>query len=439
MTFKWFLRLAIICLWIAVYYVTPNCNKGLLFYCSVAFFVLLLVLDYKPLKNITLYCILAVCAALAGLPILNSNALATLKDLESFQIVFYCFIACVILILWLYRFFKKKAIRKIESPVVLFRERRADAERIVRYLEKYSVIGINGDWGTGKSFLIEYLQKNELNDKFYFVNIHPLSCNTDDVSSIILNELEAALFKQGIFSRYAFGIKELFNAHKLLQVIKSFLHISNSTNDMIEGFSKELDKSDKPIVIVIEDLDRLIEEKSIRKIFSLAEHFASFSHNVKFMIEYNQNNLFHQFENLNRSYVEKYVPHVVNLTNLGLYQIIANLFSIYGNEYRNIKLEDFGFLEYGISLTSMFDGLNEQTQGIRLSIPNWQNVSIRKVADCLKDIDLALDDDNYYRERGTLNIVIMHYLLGNLCDDYFELFNEDVIDVASFYRVTLND
>ena len=41
----------------------------------------------------------------------------------------------------------------------LFQERKFDMQRLEAYLQSFSIIGINGSWGSGKSFLVEYLDK----------------------------------------------------------------------------------------------------------------------------------------------------------------------------------------------------------------------------------------------------------------------------------------
>ena len=48
----------------------------------------------------------------------------------------------------------------------LFRERKEDLKRIKEYLNKFNIIGINGEWGSGKTYLLECLQnEKDMQDK----------------------------------------------------------------------------------------------------------------------------------------------------------------------------------------------------------------------------------------------------------------------------------
>ena len=78
----------------------------------------------------------------------------------------------------------------------LFVEHKYDLKRLLNYLENFSIIGINGEWGSGKSFLTDHLKN------FILIKIDLLSCNIDEIQTVILNELDKLLKNQGINRNY---------------------------------------------------------------------------------------------------------------------------------------------------------------------------------------------------------------------------------------------
>ena len=84
----------------------------------------------------------------------------------------------------------------------LFTERKYDLKRLIDYLNNFSIIGINGEWGSGKSFLTDHLED------FTLVKIDLLSCNIDEIQSVIINEIDKLLKNEGIFSPILSKIKE---------------------------------------------------------------------------------------------------------------------------------------------------------------------------------------------------------------------------------------
>lgn len=232
----------------------------------------------------------------------------------------------------------------------IFRERKEDLKRIKEYLNKFNIIGIKGEWGSGKTYLMEYLQdEREMQDKYEFVNIYLMSCNLDNLPQILINELDKVLVKYGIYSRYSSSLRKILASNNFINSIFSSIFLdSNSFTASINGFKNEIKKLNKTIVIVFEDLDRINDANVIKKIFSISENLIG--ENIKVVYQYDQRNLENIDECFNRNYLDKYIPYTINLTEISFYDIIDKVLKEYQNEYNYLKDNDFNFLHISVRL-----------------------------------------------------------------------------------------
>ena len=127
-------------------------------------------------------------------------------------IVYYFILFCIILFKSVYY----TSNINLENAEDLFIERKYDLERLLNYLNNFSIIGINGEWGSGKSFLTDHLED------FTLVKIDLLSCNIDEIQSVIINEIDKLLKKEGIFSPFSPKLKKIMQQGKLFENISLF-------------------------------------------------------------------------------------------------------------------------------------------------------------------------------------------------------------------------
>lgn len=226
----------------------------------------------------------------------------------------------------------------------LFRERKEDLQRTKEYLNRFNIMGINGEWGSGKTYLMKYLQnEKDMQDKYEFVNIYLLSCNLDNLSQILINELEKVLIKYGIYSRYSNSLRKILASNNFIDTLFSSMFLdTNSFTASINGFKNEIRKLDKTLVIVFEDLDRINDANVIKKIFSISENLVG--ENIKIVYQYDQRNLEMINECFNRNYLDKYIPYTVNLTQINFYDIVNKVLKEFEDEYEYVKKNDFNFL-----------------------------------------------------------------------------------------------
>jgi len=243
-----------------------------------------------------------------------------------------------------------KKVKKGEQLIELYPQRKKDLERIKNYLAKFSAIGVNGVWGSGKTILINRLIK-DLSNSYEFVVIDLLSCDLDEVQIIILDEMQKVFNRHRIFSKHSSQLKRLLGAISWLDKLQGIvLPESVSYRAALDGFKDDLELLGKKIVIVFEDIDRINDEKIIKKIFSIAEHLCSIG--VKVIYQYDQHkfNEYGDGKVFDRWYTEKYIPFVVNLTEINL--VTAIEFGLREQEIDSkiLNMDDFMFLRIPVRL-----------------------------------------------------------------------------------------
>lgn len=97
--------------------------------------------------------------------------------------------------------YKVDFIKSVEKRPLLIKSRKYDLERIEEYIEKYNIVGINSEFGNGKSFITEELLRKNKN-KFEIIKINLLSYNFDEFNLILIKELNKILKKYKIFQKH---------------------------------------------------------------------------------------------------------------------------------------------------------------------------------------------------------------------------------------------
>lgn len=236
---------------------------------------------------------------------------------------------------------EKKNIENIEE---LYEERKEDLEYIQRFIKnderKVNVLGIDGEFGTGKTFLIEKSIENlKSNNNYEFIKIRCLLLERDEVYSYITQQLDRVLKKNLIFTGHFEKLKNSLIKgmdNKLFGGLSDIL-ISENLLDDIENFKKTLSQLEKTIVIIFDDIDRIGDSEKIDKILSFISDFSG--KNIKIIILYNLENLKAINEKYERRYIEKYIPIVRELTPISFSKLLRKEIENY-----NLDLEDFRFL-----------------------------------------------------------------------------------------------
>ena len=317
----------------------------------------------------------------------------------------------------------------LENTEDLFVERKYDLERLLNYLNNFSIIGINGEWGSGKSFLIDHLKN------FILIKIDLLSCNIDEIQTVILNEIDKLLKNQGIFSPFSPKLKKIIQQGKLFENI-SQLFVKNdiSYSDAITGLRNNLRNINKTVVIVYEDLDRVENSTIIKQILGISEKIAG--NNIKILYQFSETSLLEK--GIDRAYLEKYIPFILNLTDIPFRSTLSYVLKEKFNENFLLKEIDFSFLYSPIYFPYFknFDNLNRPSFNIGREL---KNISIRKTQLFLNELNQVINEKEIYKKNK--RVVIIFFLLKHFYYDAYKKLSsgESILDTFTFLYQDKND
>jgi len=330
-------------------------------------------------------------------------------------VLFILYVSVLIVIFGLCIYYVKKQLNNQVDDITLFTRRRYDLERIKKYIETEEVLGINGIWGSGKSFLVTQLKKR-LHDsgKYIFIDVDLLSCNLDELQTILLNEMEKALYEHRIVPTHSSRLNRILNNNAIYRYVHLLMmHDDMSYSKALTRFIQEIDLLDKTIVIVYEDIDRISNIDIVKKIFSISEKLAS--KNIKIIYQYEESNL--RKLGLERGYLEKYIPFIVNLTPIEFIEIVESIFQDQEIDLNILKLEDLNYLTMSTHTNYYFEKALEINLPVSLQM---DYVAIRKVKNFIKELVIILNENKLYYEnkREVINFYFIKHFFTTIYDQF---------------------
>lgn len=263
------------------------------------------------------------------------------------QIIYVLIIILVILFIGI--LYKTKENDEEKETINSLSKRKSDIERLNVTLEISNIVGINSIWGFGKTFLIEQWLK--IYKKKNYIIISLLNVESDDILKAIFFELDKILMKNGKIGFHSSKIKTFCNNQTIFSFNLYGLFSNLTQKEAILDYRKTLEKLNEEIFIIFDDLDRIDNILKIKKVLNFGAEFSS--DRIKIIYLYDQNKLEILDENLNKSYLEKFIPLNFSLTKIS-YQ---ELFEYYSEKYKSqldlyYQKNDFLFLKYILNFNS---------------------------------------------------------------------------------------
>ena len=287
----------------------------------------------------------------------------------------------------------------------LFSVRKDDLERFSKYIESFDTIGVLGDWGSGKTYLVdEYIKRHK--GEYELIKIETLTCNLDSIDSYLFQQFENVLWRNRIYPKYSRQIQNLMNDDGIFKQLKPIAMkgtISNVT--AFHGFCSDIQKLDKQILLVCEDIDRISENDvgQIAKILDLCAKLAG--KNVKVIYEYDQKKMTEL--GFGMEYMEKYIPYMMNLTNISFREMVCKALSEETARNGNLSEEDFEFL----SLPIHADPFLSKELGLDFSlIIHLDRITPRKVKIFVEEVNLAMGNEEFAAKDNRKTIIAFYYL-----------------------------
>jgi hypothetical protein len=237
----------------------------------------------------------------------------------------------------------------------------------------------------------------------------------DELQGILIEEMEKVLFREKVFSHYSGKLKRILEKggffHKIPNVVFSD---TVSYSYALEGFKGELALVEKPIVIIYEDIDRISDIAIIKKIFSISEQIVC--DKIKVIFQYDQRNL--DALGLERVFTEKYIPYIINVTQIAFEDMMAHLCQIHKIDSELLDAKELAGLVRGIGLSYLS---NIDTGSVRIELkPTFANIAIRRAEQFLLELQNSLLENEEYRNGKNKKVVTSFYFIKHFCYTIYE-------------------
>lgn len=215
-------------------------------------------------------------------------------------------------------------------------------EAILSYTDKNSlVLALYGDWGSGKTSIInlflECLELSEVKNKPIVIHFNPWNfSNQNQLISQFFNILSNRIGKTNSLKKAEeIGEKlklysKIFTPFTVVPTIGPFAsmfgrlakNIGNAysaigsiydknIDQLKEDLSKELFKLDKKILIIIDDIDRLIPSE-IRQIFQLIKKIADFPNTI-YLLAFDKSVVLNAFKEILNGFEKEYLEKIIQV------------------------------------------------------------------------------------------------------------------------------
>ncbi len=391
----------------------PRILVCLFFSDLIMLFILLL---YPNRKNQAFYqnVLLTVVGTWSGILMMKFIMGRRMRLLTQAEICFLCImLAEICLILW--HCAKKQTAKEEEKK--LYPEREADLQRIKDYMMQIDLLGVNAGWGMGKSFLTTFLRTDEeIKKNFEVIQIDLLSCNLNEVELILVKEIEKVFKRNGIFPDNSYAMKRILGKNKWSELIGMILfHDLSGMAASFESYRNAFAKLDKKIVVIFEDIDRITDEKIIQKIFAISEKIACDQLHVIFQFDSDEI----EKVGFDRDYLEKYIPYIVNLTEIEFADIVKYQWDELKMSETGLKIEDITLIMHKAEHAFQL----EQLMGIELNLEILlPAVSIRKVRIFLTELKIVFRENKDFGEKSVRETVIATLFIKHFFYDVYQTF-----------------
>jgi len=326
---------------------------------------------------------------------------------------------------------------KMSSQASLTHEQKHALTRLSEYVQTVNIIGLCGKWGTGKTFIVDrFIESNEA--MYEFIQIGVLSCHVDEIQGILLHEVDKMLMRNGIFSKHSKIFGDVIGRTGVWSKFRPlFLEETDSFGRTLENMRKSVELSRKRLVIVYEDIDRISDGKVINKIFSISETISC--KYIKVIYQYDKAELKKRFEGAGGDFLEKFIPHTIDLLPLDFVSAVDCLMGEYGDseivklarevgeEAEKESIEFKGASAFYIladEKQKFLFGLepNEATDDWITTTVKLSSISMRRVKHYLQDVLhlLAIDAEYRYYTTTTITTVFVRHFYNDIYENMLQ-------------------
>lgn len=299
----------------------------------------------------------------------------------------------------------------------LYAERQCDLNRLKERITEMELVGINAPWGMGKSFVLEYLKKDAyILEHFEIIQIDLLACNLDKVELILIEELDKVFRKNRIHSMSSSQLKGLLGKDSWGELIWKLLGTEAfGLSASMDGFKKDLDKLDKKVLIIFDDVDRITDKITIKKVFAISEKLSCNNLHVIFQYDIHVLNKM----GFTREYLEKYIPYDISLTEVPYDKLVEAHWEETMSDACPIAIKDviaFAGNDRRLYPFSQWLGGN-----FELAIDLGSRASPRKVKNFLTELNITILSNPEFQKQETKETVLKVIFIKHFFASYFDL------------------
>lgn len=295
-------------------------------------------------------------------------------------------------------------------------------------------IGVNGDWGVGKTSFLNLIQRNLDDSKNIIIHFNPwLNNGASSIIKEFFNVLGAEVYKynndlSNKIEQYGKLLLQFENSN-INKVLKPLLFLNplpKSSQLEYKSINKAISKLNKKIIIFIDDLDRL-DNNEIIEVIRIIRNSANFANTI-FIAAYDRNYLVNALKKIN-SYNNEYFLekifqveiHLPAYTMLTIKNRVFNLISPNLSKKDKETLHSLLFhSNYSISSISIYNPLENVIRTIR-DATRLANSFILSYSHLKGEVNIK---DLYYLELLKLKFPGVYNLILQEKDNFLTLQNQ---------------
>ena len=175
-------------------------------------------------------------------------------------------------------------------------------------------IGLNGEWGDGKTSVFNIVKKNLVNEDIIIVDFNPWmgfdkKVLIKDFFNSVSEKLGSDLSLE--ISKYVDEILNSGEKSGIINFVKSLIKKDESIHSIYNQINKKIELLNKKIVVFIDDVDRLDREE-IFELLKLIRNTANFS-NVFFIVAYDRTYVNESIKHQSSETTVKYLDKIINV------------------------------------------------------------------------------------------------------------------------------
>lgn len=203
-------------------------------------------------------------------------------------------------------------------------KRKKDLSKIKHYLNQCNILGIEGEWGVGKSFLVKKLIEDLKKEKVEIIILNLANVNSGNIFATIINQLDKILIRNGVIEILFNRLKNVFSNQSFKGINFSNIFSSRTEKELLDDYKVAISKLNKKILIVFDDIDRINDIEKVSKSLNFGVEFGQ--NNLKVIYLYSEENL--KGLGLKRNFLEKYIPFTLCLSKVSIKDMIKEKISL---------------------------------------------------------------------------------------------------------------